>query len=69
MTAGHMKHARCLFFPAAEHDMIRDAVARSLIFDLDIVIQVLMGRIGRDDPETVKLTGIHLSPLRDRSEV
>jgi PKHD-type hydroxylase len=49
--------------------MVRDVDARSLIFDLDIVIQVLMGRIGRDDPETVKLTGIHLKPVRDRSEV
>jgi PKHD-type hydroxylase len=67
MTAGHMRHARCLFFQAAGHGT--DADARSLIFDLDIVIQVLMGRIGRDDPETVKLTGIHLSPVRDRSEV
>jgi len=49
--------------------MVRDADARSRIFDLDIVIQVLMGRIGRDDPETVKLTGIYLSPIRIRSEV
>jgi PKHD-type hydroxylase len=48
--------------------MVRDVDARSLIFDLDIVIQVLMGRIGRDDPETVKLTGICLNPIRDRSE-
>jgi PKHD-type hydroxylase len=62
-----MRHARCLFFQAAGHGT--DADARSLIFDLDIVIQVLMGRIGRDDPETVKLTGIHLNPVRDRSEV
>ena len=67
MTAGHMRHARCLFFQAAGHGTYADA--RSLIFDLDIVIQVLMGRIGRDDPETVKLTGIHLKPVRDRSEV
>ena len=64
MTAGHMKHARCLFFPAAEHDMIRDAVARSLIFDLDI--QAWWSGLGRDDPETVKLTGIYLNSIRDR---
>ena len=38
--------------------MIRDAHARSLIFDLDTAIQALMVRLGRDDPETVKLTGI-----------
>jgi PKHD-type hydroxylase len=47
--------------------MIRDAVARSLIFDLDI--QAWWSGLGRDDPETVKLTGIHLKPVRDRSEV
>jgi predicted 2-oxoglutarate/Fe(II)-dependent dioxygenase YbiX len=64
MTAGHMRHARCLFFPAAEHDMIRDAVARSLIFDLDI--QAWWSGLGPDDPETVKLTGIYLDPIRDR---
>jgi PKHD-type hydroxylase len=69
MTAGHMTHARCLFFPAAKHDMIRDAHARSLIFDLDIVIQAWWSGLGRDDPETVKLTGIYLNPIRDRSEV
>ena len=49
--------------------MVRDLDARSLIFDLDIVIQALMGRIGRDDPETVKLTGIYLNHIRIRSEV
>jgi len=38
--------------------MIRDAHARSLIFDLHTAIQGLVKRIGRDDPETVKLTGI-----------
>jgi hypothetical protein len=36
MTAGHMRHARCLFFQAAGHGTNADA--RSLIFDLDIVI-------------------------------
>jgi PKHD-type hydroxylase len=49
--------------------MVRNADARSLIFDLDIVIQALMERVGRDDPETVKLTGIYPNPIRDRSEV
>ena len=69
MTAGHIRHARCLFFPAAKHDMMRDADARSRIFDLDIVIQALMARVGRDDPETVKLTGIYHNLIRDRTEV
>ena len=39
--------------------MIRDAHARSLIFDLDVSIQALVERLGRDDPETVRLTGIY----------
>jgi PKHD-type hydroxylase len=44
--------------------MIRDAHARSLVFDLDTAIQGLVGRIGRDDPETVKLTGIYHNLIR-----
>ena len=67
MTAGHMRHARCLFFPAAEHGT--KCRSRSLIFDLDIVIQALMERVGRDDPETVKLTGIYHNLIRDWAEV
>ncbi len=44
--------------------MIRDAHARSLIFDLDVAIQGLVERLGRDDPETVKLTGIYHNLIR-----
>ncbi len=44
--------------------MIRDAHARSLIFDLDTAIQALVERLGRDDPETVKLTGIYHNLIR-----
>ena len=40
---------------------------RSLIFDLDIVIQAWWSGLGRDDPETVKLTGIYPN-IRDRSQ-
>ena len=65
MTAGHMRHARYLFFQAAGHGTNADA--RGLIFDLDI--QAWWSGLGRDDPETVKLTGIYLNPIRDRSEV
>ena len=36
--------------------MIRDGRARNLI--LDTAVQALVERLGRDDPETVKLTGI-----------
>ena len=49
--------------------MVRDAHARSLIFDLDAAIQALMVRLGRDDPETVKLTGIYHNLIRYWAEV
>ena len=49
--------------------MIRDAHARSLIFDLDTSIQSLVERLGRDDPETVKLTGIYHNLIRYWAEV
>jgi PKHD-type hydroxylase len=49
--------------------MIRDAHARSLIFDLDTTIQSLVERLGRDDPETVKLTGIYHNLIRYWAEV
>jgi PKHD-type hydroxylase len=49
--------------------MIRDAHARSLIFDLDTAIQALVERLGRNDPETVKLTGIYHNLIRYRAEV
>jgi PKHD-type hydroxylase len=49
--------------------MIRDAHARSLIFDLDTVIQGLVERVGRDDPQTVKLTGIYHNLIRYWAEV
>jgi len=49
--------------------MIRDAHARSMIFDLDAAIQGLVGRIGREDPHTVKLTGIYHNLIRYWAEV
>jgi PKHD-type hydroxylase len=49
--------------------MVRDAHARSLIYDLDLAIQALVGRLGRDDPETVKLTGIYHNLIRYWAEV
>ena len=49
--------------------MIRDAGARGLNFDLDPAIQALVERLGRDDPETVKLTGIHRNLIRIWAEV
>ncbi len=49
--------------------MIRDAHVRSMIFDLDNVIQGLVGRLGRDDSETVRLTGIYHNLIRHWAEV
>jgi PKHD-type hydroxylase len=49
--------------------MIRDAHARSMIYDLDSAIQALVERLGRDDPETVKLTGIYHNLIRAWAEV
>ncbi len=49
--------------------MIRDAHARSMIFDLDSAIQALTERLGREDSETVKLTGIYHNLIRYWAEV
>jgi len=49
--------------------MIRDTHARSLIFDLDVSIQALVERLGRDDPETVRLTGVYHNLIRVWAEV
>jgi predicted 2-oxoglutarate/Fe(II)-dependent dioxygenase YbiX len=44
--------------------MIRDAHARSLTFDLGTAILSPCERLGRDHPETVKLTGIYHNLIR-----
>ncbi|MFO1168101.1 MAG: Fe2+-dependent dioxygenase [Rhodoblastus sp.] len=44
--------------------MIRDDHARSMIFDLDTSIQALCERLGRDDPEAVRLTGVYHNLIR-----
>ena len=44
--------------------MIRDAHARSMIFDLDTAIQGLVERLGRNDPEVVKLSGLYHNLIR-----
>ena len=49
--------------------MIRDAHARSMIFDLDTSIQALAKRLGRDDPEAVRLTGSYHNLIRYWAEV
>jgi PKHD-type hydroxylase len=48
---------------------IRHAHARSMIFDLDTAIQALVKRLGRDDPETVKLAGIYHNLIRYWAEL
>lgn len=49
--------------------MVRDAEARTMIFDLDTAIQGISERLGRDDPETVRLTGIYHNLIRHWAEV
>lgn len=49
--------------------MVRDVHARSLIFGLDTAIRSLVERLGRDDPQTVKLTGNFHNPIRYQAEV
>jgi PKHD-type hydroxylase len=49
--------------------MIRDAHTRGLIYDLDHSIHALVERLGRDDPETVRLTGIYHNLIRLWSEM
>jgi PKHD-type hydroxylase len=49
--------------------MIRDAHARSLIFDLDTSIQALVDKLGRDDSEVIRLTGIYHNLIRYWAEV
>ncbi|WP_315810623.1 Fe2+-dependent dioxygenase [Bradyrhizobium sp. SZCCHNR3107] len=44
--------------------MIRDPLARSMIFDLDTTIQGLSQRMGRDDTEMVRLTGLYHNLIR-----
>jgi PKHD-type hydroxylase len=49
--------------------MIRDAQARSMIFDLDSAIQGLTQRLDRNDPEIVKLSGLYHNLIRYWAEL
>jgi PKHD-type hydroxylase len=49
--------------------MIRDTQARSMIFDLDNTIQGLVGRLGRNDHEIVKLSGLYHNLIRYWAEL
>ncbi|MDR6304052.1 PKHD-type hydroxylase [Nitrobacter vulgaris] len=44
--------------------MIRDERARSMIYDLDVAIQGIVGRVGAGDPEAVRLTGVYHNLIR-----
>lgn len=48
--------------------MIRDNVARALLFDLDQAIQSLSVRLGAGDPACVRLTGIYHNLIRKWAE-
>jgi PKHD-type hydroxylase len=49
--------------------MIRDAQARRLIFDLDTAIQEVADRMGRYDPQTLKLTSVYHNLVRYWAEL
>jgi PKHD-type hydroxylase len=49
--------------------MIRDDHARRLIFDLDTAIQGLVSRLGGNDAEVVRLTGVYHNLIRYWAEV
>lgn len=49
--------------------MVRDSEARAMLFELDTAIQATGARIGQDDPEIVRLTGIYHNLLRRWADV
>ena len=48
--------------------MIRDNVARALVFDLDQAIQSLSARLGPADPACVRLTAVYHNLIRTWAE-
>lgn len=44
--------------------MVREDAARTMLFDLDQTVQGLAGRLGHDDREVVRLTGLYHNLLR-----
>jgi len=49
--------------------MIGDARVRGLILDRGTTVQAALEHLERDDPETVKLTGIYHDLIRSWAEV
>jgi PKHD-type hydroxylase len=49
--------------------MVRDDSARAMLFEQDTAIQSIAARLGSDDPEIVRLTGVYHNLLRRWGEV
>lgn len=49
--------------------MVRSNEQRTILFDLDQTIQTLAGRVGTDDDDVVRLTGIYHNMIRQWTEV
>jgi len=49
--------------------MVRDESARAMLFEQDTAIQSIAARLGSDDPEIVRLTGVYHNLLRRWGEV
>lgn len=50
------------FFWIESH--VADAAARAMLFDIDMSIQALRGRVGDDEPALIALTGVYHNLLR-----
>ncbi len=57
----------CSFFWL--QSMIKDTHARRMTFDLDLAIQELVSRLGRNDPEVRRLTNIYHNLIRYWAEL
>ena len=49
--------------------MVRDDAARAMLFELDTAVQSVAARLGSDDSEIVRLTGVYHNLLRRWAEV
>ena len=49
--------------------MIKDTHARNMTFELDNALQVLVGRLGRNDPEVRKMTNVYHNLIRYWAEL
>ena len=49
--------------------MIKDSHARRMTFDMDIALQQLVARLGRNDPQVRQLTSIYHNLIRYWAEL